>query len=169
MILQPAEVLDTRVLQENDARVEEWLIRWEGLPSSAATWENKADLCRKYPSMNLEDKVQSGDGELSLNHTHTTSSTAFLLPSLPSSTTLSNSPASFLSTFSTATSSSSSSSISSNKSMSPPRTRHRSRRGQNKTVRLLASFAPSSSSWSPSSSSPSPSCTSSSASSSPSP
>ncbi|KAJ4840903.1 hypothetical protein Tsubulata_047129 [Turnera subulata] len=62
MILQPAEVLDMRVLQENDARVEEWLIRWEGLPSSAATWENKADLCRKYPSMNLEDKVQSGDG-----------------------------------------------------------------------------------------------------------
>ncbi|KAJ4821771.1 hypothetical protein Tsubulata_035974 [Turnera subulata] len=66
MILQPAEVLDTRVLQENDARVEEWLIRWEGLPSSAATWENKADLCRKYPSMNLEDKVQSGDGESEL-------------------------------------------------------------------------------------------------------
>ncbi|KAJ4828548.1 hypothetical protein Tsubulata_038089 [Turnera subulata] len=62
MILKPVVVLDKRTIHENGANVEQWLIRWEGLPPSAATWENKSELCRRFSSMNLEKKVQSEDG-----------------------------------------------------------------------------------------------------------
>ncbi|KAJ4838061.1 hypothetical protein Tsubulata_037879 [Turnera subulata] len=62
MILTPVAILDKRTIKECDSPVEQWLVRWDGLPESAATWENKRDLLKRFASLNLEDKVQRGDG-----------------------------------------------------------------------------------------------------------
>ncbi|KAJ4835018.1 hypothetical protein Tsubulata_013275 [Turnera subulata] len=57
LILQPAAILQQRFLQNHGQTTEQWLVQWEGLPTSEAKWENKEQLCRSFPSLNLEDKV----------------------------------------------------------------------------------------------------------------
>ncbi|KAJ4836544.1 hypothetical protein Tsubulata_013593 [Turnera subulata] len=51
-------LLDKRIIQEGDRNVEQWLIRWDGLPASDATWEDTDSVKHRFPALNLEDKNQ---------------------------------------------------------------------------------------------------------------
>ncbi|KAD1118208.1 hypothetical protein E3N88_43279 [Mikania micrantha] len=62
MVLQPVAILDTRSIHRGEQLVEQFLAQWRGLPSEAATWEDKATLLASFPSVHLEDKVIVKEG-----------------------------------------------------------------------------------------------------------
>ncbi|KAJ4844519.1 hypothetical protein Tsubulata_026037, partial [Turnera subulata] len=62
LVLQPAAILRHRFVQDGGRTLEQWLVRWAGLSPDEATWESKDQLCRNFPNLNLEDKVQFRDG-----------------------------------------------------------------------------------------------------------
>ena len=45
----PEEVIKTRQVLRRQKTLEQVLVRWSGMPSSLATWENKADLRARFP------------------------------------------------------------------------------------------------------------------------
>ena len=53
--LWPENVLGIRWNKE--LRANEWLIKWQGLPESDATWESVYQMNQQFPSFHLEDKV----------------------------------------------------------------------------------------------------------------
>ncbi|KAL4018114.1 hypothetical protein IC575_021704 [Cucumis melo] len=53
--LQPENVLGIRWNKELGAN--EWLIKWQGLQESDATWESVYQMNQQFPSFHLEDKV----------------------------------------------------------------------------------------------------------------
>ncbi|KAA0044281.1 Ty3/gypsy retrotransposon protein [Cucumis melo var. makuwa] len=53
--LWPETVLGIRWSKELGAN--EWLIKWQGLPGSEATWESTYQMNQQFPSFHLEDKV----------------------------------------------------------------------------------------------------------------
>jgi len=62
-ILQPGEVLSSRVLLRGHLRIPQVLIHWQNTSQEDATWENVNDMEEAFPSFNLEDKVNSkGEG-----------------------------------------------------------------------------------------------------------
>lgn len=56
----PVAILDSRWVHHQDKWVQQHQVQWDG--TTHTTWENKTDLHRLYPHLNLEDKVIS-DGE----------------------------------------------------------------------------------------------------------
>lgn len=60
----PQTVLQSRTILRNDQPVKQVLVHWEGMPESAATWEDWLPLARDYPFLNLEDKVIVNGGSV---------------------------------------------------------------------------------------------------------
>ena len=57
LIIEPAEIIDTRWFKKEGKFFEECLVKWKNLPVEDATWENAAELHDRFPDLNLEDKV----------------------------------------------------------------------------------------------------------------
>ena len=57
LIIEPAEIIDTRWLKKMGKFFEECLVKWKLLSVEDATWENAAELQDWFPDLNLEDKV----------------------------------------------------------------------------------------------------------------
>ncbi|RVW68054.1 hypothetical protein CK203_065036 [Vitis vinifera] len=57
LIIEPAEIIDTRWFQKGGKFFEECLVKWKNLPVEDATWENAVELHDRFPDLNLEDKV----------------------------------------------------------------------------------------------------------------
>ncbi|KAG9444940.1 hypothetical protein H6P81_016280 [Aristolochia fimbriata] len=73
LLLQPAKLLAHRVVKRSDQLVEQLLVRWEGLPTDAAIWEDKLQLEQRFPTLNLEDKVLKTEGGNVMNIPEATS------------------------------------------------------------------------------------------------
>ena len=56
LMLEPAEILDTRWLKRGGKFIEQSLVRWNKLPTEEATWEDLTVIQQQFPSMTLEDK-----------------------------------------------------------------------------------------------------------------
>ncbi|KAL4282753.1 hypothetical protein GQ457_16G010950 [Hibiscus cannabinus] len=67
LILQPKAVLDTRQLSRSGRVIDQWLIDWEGLPLTSATWEDAIHISKKFPDFNLADKVRVNGGSTVVN------------------------------------------------------------------------------------------------------
>lgn len=62
-IIQPEKILQTRTVLRGTQQVPQVLVKWEGLPSMEASWEDRAAMLDNFPTLNLEDKVAfKGDG-----------------------------------------------------------------------------------------------------------
>ncbi|XP_014519802.1 uncharacterized protein LOC106776848 [Vigna radiata var. radiata] len=61
-IIQPMDILHTRVILRGQQQIPQLLIQWEGMDESEATWEDKDAFIAAYPSFNLEDKVVFKEG-----------------------------------------------------------------------------------------------------------
>ncbi|KAL9398033.1 hypothetical protein Peur_006994 [Populus x canadensis] len=59
---KPAHVLDGRIVRRGQRNVTEILVQWEGTSRASATWERLFDMKRRFPELNLGDKV-SLEGE----------------------------------------------------------------------------------------------------------
>lgn len=59
---KPAHVLDGRIVRRGRRNVTEILVQWEGTSRASATWERLFDMKRRFPELNLGDKV-SLEGE----------------------------------------------------------------------------------------------------------
>ena len=57
LIIEPAEIIDTRWLKKWGKFFEECLVKWKHLSIKDATWENAAELQDRFPNLNLGDKV----------------------------------------------------------------------------------------------------------------
>lgn len=60
--LRPEQVLDVRTVVKDGNRVQEVLVLWHGLSEVDATWEDKDQLVRSFPTLNLEDKLHVDGG-----------------------------------------------------------------------------------------------------------
>ena len=58
LFLEPQLILQERVLNIKGREIKQVLVWWQGLPYTAATWEDKEELPQAYPDFNLEDKVE---------------------------------------------------------------------------------------------------------------
>ncbi|KAL9429346.1 hypothetical protein AB3S75_031210 [Citrus x aurantiifolia] len=56
LMLELAEILDTRWLKRGRKFIEQSLVRWNKLPAEEATWEDSTVIQQQFPSMTLEDK-----------------------------------------------------------------------------------------------------------------
>ncbi|TYK02329.1 RNA polymerase II C-terminal domain phosphatase-like 1 [Cucumis melo var. makuwa] len=56
--LKPESVLGIR--WNGQIAVNEWLVKWKGLPDSEATWERVTEMKQQFPSFHLEDKILEG-------------------------------------------------------------------------------------------------------------
>ncbi|KAH9668238.1 hypothetical protein KPL70_021339 [Citrus sinensis] len=56
LMLEPAEILDTRWLKRGGKFIEQSLVRWNKLLTEEATWEDLTVIQQQFPSMTLEDK-----------------------------------------------------------------------------------------------------------------
>lgn len=57
-------VMGERTLLIKGKQVDQILIKWTGLGAEDSLWENKTDMFKLFPSLNLEDKVnQKGVGD----------------------------------------------------------------------------------------------------------
>ena len=63
-ILEPHLVLQERKLTIQGTAKTQILVWWQGLPSTAATWEDKDDFKLAFPDFNLEDKVEVDGGSM---------------------------------------------------------------------------------------------------------
>ena len=61
-ILQPADILQSRVNLKGDKHTPQVLVHWKGIDAEHATWEEFTYIQQAYPDFNLEDKVDF-DGE----------------------------------------------------------------------------------------------------------
>nr|KYP57796.1 hypothetical protein KK1_004074 [Cajanus cajan] len=61
-VLQPAAILQSRVIIKGTKHVQQHLIQWEGLDNSQATWEDHTALESAFPEFNLGDKVVLNGG-----------------------------------------------------------------------------------------------------------
>lgn len=70
VIMEPAEILDTRWIRNGSRTVQESLVLWKHLPQEDATWENSVELHARFPALNLEDKVpfNGGSTDRALRH-----------------------------------------------------------------------------------------------------
>ena len=59
---EPEELLDVRQIRQGQQVTTEVLIKWQGLPSFEATWEDMQPLHQRFPSFHLEDKVNLWGG-----------------------------------------------------------------------------------------------------------
>ena len=65
MMLKPKEAIRYRQGRKtrNGERTWQVLVRWQGLPAEAATWEEYEELATTFPNLSLEDKgVLEGEG-----------------------------------------------------------------------------------------------------------
>ncbi|KAI5438609.1 hypothetical protein KIW84_024371, partial [Lathyrus oleraceus] len=70
-ILMPQTIIQSRVILQQQQQIPQVLVQWEGLPRSAATWENWSEFQDNYPNLNLEDKVSFNGGSnvmIEINH-----------------------------------------------------------------------------------------------------
>lgn len=56
-ILQPAAVLQRRIVLQGSVTVPQVLIQWTGLDEASATWEDQADVQLSYPNFNLVERL----------------------------------------------------------------------------------------------------------------
>jgi hypothetical protein len=56
-IIQPSHILQARTILKRSHKVHQVLVQWEQQPTEEATWEDIVSLQQKFPSFNLEDKV----------------------------------------------------------------------------------------------------------------
>lgn len=61
-LLEPEQVLDTRMIQTGSGPEHECLVRWKKFPADHATWENTSGLRLRFPALNLGDKVPLNEG-----------------------------------------------------------------------------------------------------------
>ena len=54
---KPAHILDGRIVQRGRRTITEVLVQWEGTSRASATWERLFDMKRRFPELNLGDKV----------------------------------------------------------------------------------------------------------------
>lgn len=60
--------MQCRTILKGGHQVNQCLVKWSGLPLNESTWEDTSSIHRKFPSLNLEDKVPlQGDGNVT-NH-----------------------------------------------------------------------------------------------------
>ncbi|KAJ0640342.1 putative nucleotidyltransferase, Ribonuclease H [Helianthus annuus] len=52
--LQPATILDSRVIRRGNRAAGQLLVKWNGLPDSDATWEFKDDFLLRFPDFQLD-------------------------------------------------------------------------------------------------------------------
>lgn len=55
--VEPEEILEVRNGKQGSSAVVEFLVKWKGLPSFEATWEEFHALDQRFPLFHLEDKV----------------------------------------------------------------------------------------------------------------
>ncbi|KAG9447555.1 hypothetical protein H6P81_013683 [Aristolochia fimbriata] len=65
--MKPEVVLGQRVILQDGKPVEQVLIRWAGMGSSEATWEDRLSITSRFPDLNIEDKVLFRDGGIVVN------------------------------------------------------------------------------------------------------
>lgn len=49
-VKEPEKVLESKLVQKGKAMVQKVLVQWKGLPTNMATWEELADMKRKFPT-----------------------------------------------------------------------------------------------------------------------
>ncbi|PHT97909.1 hypothetical protein BC332_33177 [Capsicum chinense] len=64
LVLQPEDVLQTRSVTHSARQISQCLIKWSGLPTSDATWEDTHIIRQKFPNLNLEDNVALHGGDI---------------------------------------------------------------------------------------------------------
>ncbi|KAF5767039.1 putative nucleotidyltransferase, Ribonuclease H [Helianthus annuus] len=69
LILQPQHVLQTRTIHKGNQLVPQYLIQWEGLPVTTATWEDSAQIQQQFPNFPLADKVDFNGGGIVMSPT----------------------------------------------------------------------------------------------------
>lgn len=62
LLVQPEELLDVRTVQEGHLTKFQVLIKWEGLPTFEATWEDVEMIKERFPTFHLKDKVNLWGG-----------------------------------------------------------------------------------------------------------
>ena len=66
-ILVPKRVLATRLIKDQQAEFEQWLIQWDGQGKEEATWEDAIMIQGQFPELSLEDKTHSKEGSNDAN------------------------------------------------------------------------------------------------------
>jgi hypothetical protein len=61
-LLDPLQVLQTRIFNSNGQAIQQALVQWEGLTEAEATWEDYGILQANYSYLHLEDKVNFNGG-----------------------------------------------------------------------------------------------------------
>ena len=55
--LVPIAILDRKLVKRGNQAATKVLVQWSNLPSEDATWEFLFDIQKRFPDINLEDKV----------------------------------------------------------------------------------------------------------------
>ncbi|MCH91013.1 transposon Tf2-1 polyprotein, partial [Trifolium medium] len=63
-VLSPEKILKTRIILKGPLQVPQVLIKWQDLDASLATWEDKVEILRAFPNLNLEDKIEVNEGSI---------------------------------------------------------------------------------------------------------
>ncbi|KAH0733741.1 hypothetical protein KY285_009448 [Solanum tuberosum] len=66
-VLLPEVVIQTRIISRGGHQVHQCLIKWTGLPSTDALWEDTHTLLQRFPDQNLGDKVHLHGGGIVTN------------------------------------------------------------------------------------------------------
>lgn len=61
-LLLPKKVLGYRRIMQAGKEVHQILVQWQSQPLADATWELQTDIRKDYPELDLEDKVELGEG-----------------------------------------------------------------------------------------------------------
>lgn len=60
---EPATILATRTVEHGSTSVSQLLVQWQGRSPDEATWVDRTDFVRQFPSYSLEDKASfQGEG-----------------------------------------------------------------------------------------------------------
>ncbi|PHU11921.1 hypothetical protein BC332_18851 [Capsicum chinense] len=62
LLLTPENILEQRIITKGGHQITQFLVKWQGLPPSEATWEDLPTLTHQFPDLNLEDKVSLHGG-----------------------------------------------------------------------------------------------------------
>lgn len=57
MTCQPARILNTRQVLQQDTLIPQVMVQWQGKSAQNATWEDRLTNQDQFPDFNLEDKV----------------------------------------------------------------------------------------------------------------